>query len=471
MSTHVSNANPGGLAGTTIAGLLLAAAQAPLGSTMIAVGLPAISKDLSTDVGLVTSLAVTSYLIANIICQSPSGKLGDVIGHLRTARIGMLVNAIGACVGCFAPSLLWLVLSRCTMGLGSALVVPSVLALLRTHVHEAQRGRAFGLFGSTMSLSAALGPPLGGELMSRFGWRSIFFVSLPCVALSAVLVRYASPPPALNTPSDQRTIEMLRAFDWTGTGLLAAALASLVVGSKLQSSQTTAVLVGSAAILIAFVLWELRASNPVLDPRLFKHRAFAAGSSIIALQNFGMYGLLFLLPQFFTRLRGATARDVGGLLFIMMASMFVFSAIGGRSSDRLGPRIGAIAGALLTLIGMLWLRHLEDFQKTMDAAIAVMLVGVGLGLGTAPAQAAALSAVRVEQSGMAAGATSTLRYLGSVATILMLSVILSGDAATTVSAHVSAVTAFTIATALSVTLCFMLPGKIGSASRTVGAGA
>ena len=460
MSKSAVESPANGLAGTTIAALLLAAAQAPLGSTMIAVGLPEISKSLHSDIGLVTSLAVTSYLIVNIIGQSPGGKLGDVLGHLRTARIGILLFAIGAGVGVFANSLLLLVISRCTMALGAALVFPSTVALLRTHVPEARRGRVFGLVGSTMSLSAAIGPPLGGELVSRFGWRAIFFASLPCLAVAVVLVRLAPPPARPTNAKQQDARAVLRAFDWGGSALLSAALASLVIGSKIHGNLQPMVLIGCAVLAVVFVFWELRAKDPVRDPRVFTRGAFTAGSLIIAMQNFAMYGLIFQLPQFFTQIRGATAREVGQILFAMMACMFALSPIGGRSSDRLGPRTSALAGAVLTFIGVLWLRRLGSFMVPSDALYPLMLVGVGLGLGTAPAQTAAMMAVGVEQAGMAAGATSTMRYLGRVVSILMLSGILGGAGAMQIAAHESAVTAFATASGLAVLMCLALPGTV-----------
>ena len=404
------------LRGGTIAGLLLASAQAPLGSTMIAVALPSISHALGSDLGVTTSLLVTSYLIVNIVGQSPGGKLGDVLGHALTVRLGMILYAAGALTGLVAERLGLLVVSRATMALGGALVVPATMALLRVHVPAERRGRVFGMVGATMGLSAAIGPPLGGEIVTRFGWRGIFAASLPFLVVAAVLV-WVSPLP--HDPNARRATfsEFAGRFDWAGSGLFAAGLAALVVGSKLGGAARLGALAGSFVLIVTFVFWELRSKDPVLDVRLFRKRGFSAGSSGIALQNFAMYGLIFELPQFFTALRGATAKDVGHLLFVMMLAMFVTSPLGGRLADRFGSRVAALAGAVPLLAGLLLLSRIGTFQTPRDAAPALAILGIGIGLSGAPLQAAAMASATAKEAGMAAGATSTMRYVGGVLSI------------------------------------------------------
>jgi MFS family permease len=454
-----SEGSPGGeLRGVTIAGLLLASAQAPLGSTMIAVALPSISHALGSDIGVTTSLLVTSYLIVNIVGQSPGGKLGDVLGHALTVRVGMLLYAAGALAGLLAERLGLLVVSRATMALGGALVVPATMALLRVHVPAERRGRVFGMVGATMGLSAAIGPPLGGEIVTRFGWRGIFAASLPFLLVAALLVRHSPLP---RDPKARRTTfpEFARRFDWAGSGLFATGLAALVVGSKLAGSARLGTLAGSLTVMVTFVLWELRSKDPVLDVRLFKNRGFFAGSSGVALQNFAMYGLIFQLPQFFTVVRHATAKEVGHVLFVMMLAMFVTSPLGGRLADRFGSRTAALAGALPLLGGLVLLSRIGTFQTPSDAAPALIVLGIGIGLSGAPLQAAAMASVSAKEAGMAAGATSTMRYVGGVLSILFLSAILGAGRAGIIAAHEAAIRMFTVGAVVATLTCFLLPGK------------
>jgi MFS family permease len=438
---------------------LLAAAQAPLGSTMIAVALPSITLDLHADPALVASLLVTTYLIVNIVSQSPGGKLGDVLGHARSIRLGMGLQALSGLVGIFASRLGWLAFSRCALALGGALVIPATMALLRLHVPAERRGRVFGLVGATMSLSAAIGPPLGGKLVTSFGWHAIFYVSLPCLALAAVITRLA-PPPAPGPGRRTSLREFARGFDWTGSALLTASLVALVIVPKLHGAALWAAIAACAGFAFAFVRWELRCASPVLDPRLFQRRAFSAGSAIIGLSNFAMYGLLFSLPQFFQQVRGAKAEQVGAVLSAMTLATFVTSPLGGRLADRIGARGVALAGLCTMLAGVLWLGHAAALRTAFDAVGGLVLLGVGIGLSTAPAQAAAMAAIDSARSGMAAGATSTLRYLGGALSILMLSAILGGEHNTiTAAAHETASIAFAVATAIATVTCLALPGR------------
>ncbi|HVU00756.1 MAG TPA: MFS transporter [Polyangiaceae bacterium] len=446
------------LAGGAVAALLLACAQAPLGSTMIAVAIPSIAKTLSEDVATATSLLVTSYLVVNIVGQSPGGKLGDVLGHSRTVRFGMVMYALGSLAGLVANRLSILVVSRATMALGGALVVPATMALLRVHVPAERRGRVFGLVGATMGLSAAIGPPLGGEIVTRFGWRGIFAASLPFLAVAAVLSRIFRLP-RREGGDEGKAKEGLRRFDYVGSALFAVALGALVVASKVAPSRRLSMLAASLAVLVGFVLWELRAKDPVLDVRLFAIRGFATGSLGVTFQNFAMYGLIFQLPQFFTGLRGATARDVGRILFVMMLGMFLTSMLGGRLSDRWGARRIALAAQIPFLAGFGLLTRIPEFQTPKDAAPALLLLGVGLGLSGAPFQATAMTSVSAARSGMAAGGTSTMRYAGGVVSILLLGVVLGEGGHATIENHLAAVRVFLVGGVLSAITAALLPGR------------
>jgi len=449
--------HPQKLAEFSVAALLIAAAQAPLASTLIAVALPSISLGLGVDLVWLTGLLVTGYLLVNVVSQGPGGKLSDLFGHSRTLKLGMGLYAIGALIGLLAPGVALLLLSRCTMAVAGALVVPATLALLRLHVPPDARGRVFGLFGATMGVSAAFGPVLGGELVSWFGWRSIFFSSLPFLALAALLL-YFHPLPGRPSPSGRTWLAAMRAFDVPGVGLLTAALSILIVATRQDAFWRIGLVVLALLAGIAFVLWELRAKEPVIEPRLFLHGAFAAGSSIIALQNFAMYGLLFQLPQYFERLRGASPHEVGSMLFVMMIGMVIASPLGGRLTDGFGARKSALLGVVPLLVGSLMLCRLESFVSTRDALPALLLFGLGMGLCSAPPQSSAMSSIPPEQAGMAAGASSTMRYLGSISTILVMGMVLGRHGEPSAERHQLLTWIFASAVGVSALISLRLPG-------------
>jgi MFS family permease len=443
-----------GLPRSTLLALLLSTALVPLGSTMIAVALPAIGRELAADPAALTQWLVNSYLVVAIVLQSPAGKLGDLWGTRRALLAGQALFALGAALGFFAASLAVLVLARVMMAAGGALLVPASMALLRNASAPAGRARLFGMFGAAMGLAAALGPLLGGVLVEAFGWRSLFLASLAVLAVASPLVRGipAAPPQRARVP-----------FDWIGSAILGAGLLSAVAGSKAGGTAAAMLLGFGAVLLFAFVRWERRVSDPVIDPALFRATAFAAGGIVVALHNLVMYALLFQLPIWLNGVLGSGSATTGRVLLAMMLSMVICSPIGGRASERFGARAVAVAGTLAILGGLLLLAQVAATATALGAVPALVLVGAGLGLASAPAQSSAVSAISSHQSGMAAGALSTMRYIGGVAGIGALgfilrdSALLEGSAALEV--HLHAVWLFAGVMLVAVLPSALLPGR------------
>ena len=434
------------------AGTFLAAALAPLGSTMIAVALPSIGEELGVASGELTQWLVSVYLIVGIAALSPGGKLGDYLGHRRVLALGMGIYGGGSVVAFLFATLPSLALARVGMAIGSALIVPACMAMIRNLVPVERRPRTFGLFGSVMGAAAATGPLLGGELTAQFGWRSVFVANLPVLAIAFCGIRFGAAKRLADTVSDR-----LRAahFDVLGSALLGIGLALVVVSARLSSG----VWVGGAGsvLLVIFVLRERHVAEPVLDPDLFTHRQFVAGSAVIGLQNLAMYALLFQLPIFLENVRGVKAGTTGRTLVWMMVAMVIFSPIGGRVSERIGPRLTVFAGCLLTLAGILAIGSFDHVNVPVDVLPGIVLLGAGMGLSTAPSQAASMSAVDRSRAGMAGGAISTIRYIGGVIGISALGfAVSSSEAGSVIEGHSSAVSVYVSALVLA-TMCTWVP--------------
>jgi EmrB/QacA subfamily drug resistance transporter len=418
-------------------GLALAALLAPLNSTIIAVALPSITNDFATSAAVVTRWMVTAYLVVSIVAQSPAGKLADLFGYSRVLTLGRFSFGAGALLAAFSPSLPILGLGRVLMALGGALSIPTVFAQLRNSVPADRRGRIFGVFGAIMGTAAAVGPVIGGFLTARFGWHSVFFVNVPVVLLSLLL----EPPRA-----GERTAAAPRGrFDFLGSALLGVAVLLLVAAVERTS---VLIAIGALAALIAFVIRELRASDPVLDVRLFRRPAFAAGGAIVALQNLAMYSMLFLLPFYLQ----SDASRTGTLLLLFTAGMVLASPLGGRLSDAIGSRIVGVTGALIATGGA------ALFISGSGLILSLILVGVGIGIGTSPSQAAAMNAVSAREAGVASGALSTLRYVGGVVGSGLVALIAGGAVANDARLIV-----FPAVLLLSGIVALALPGRLRGA--------
>jgi MFS family permease len=437
---------------TALAGMLLAASLAPLGSTMVAVALPSIGRDLGVDAADLTPWLVTSYLIASIALQSPGGKLGDLLGHTRALVAGLLCVAAGSIVGLAVGELHALGAARILMASGGAVTVPATMAILGSQTAAERRSRVFGLFGACMGLAAALGPLVGGELTERFGWRAVFAANLPVIATSLLLVRMRGGHVRAGEGGHTSS------FDWPGTALLSSGLTLTVVALRMRG--VAAWSLGGAGILLLALLpfRERRTASPVIDFSLLARRPFIGGGTIIGLQNMAMYPLLFQLPVFFDRVRHLGARTMGQALLGLTVTMMVSSVLGGRLTERVGARAQTLAGSLLALAGLWWFSDLQAVQTPSDVLPGMLLLGAGVGLTSPPAQASAMGTIERRQAGMASGVMSTLRYLGGVAGTTVLGALLLDGSSPASHQRPIAVYAAALVTAAVLSL-LTLPGR------------
>jgi MFS family permease len=280
------------------------------------------------------------------------------------------------------------------------------MAELRNQIAPERRGRLFGLFGATMGTAAAIGPLLGDVLIDAFGWHSVFLVNLPIIILSLVL----EPPhrKGAEEPSSRRKLN----FDFVGSLLFAVAVALVVGGVQAKSHYGWLAFGAGIVMFILFAQYERRTPEPLLDPKLFSLRSFTVGSSIVALQNFAMYAVLFLVP-FLLHARQPGAKGAGTFLLAMTGAMVLASPLGGRLADSAGSRVVTLIGAVVAMSGAAML-ILTNGGTTKMLFAALALLGAGIGFATSPSQASAMSAVPRASAGVAAGALSTMRYIGGV---------------------------------------------------------
>jgi EmrB/QacA subfamily drug resistance transporter len=385
----------------------LATMLAPLNSTMIAVALPQVIREFGVDVAAAGWL-VTAYLIAMASLQPVAGKLGDRWGRRRLILGGVASFGLASIGAALSSSFASLLFFRVLQAVSGAIALPNGAALLREVVPAERRAGRFGMVGAAIALAAAAGPALGGLLVGRAGWRALFEVNLLLI-VPTLLIGWRAVPDTSNRGAGLR-------FDVTGAVLLSAVL---VGGAWLMThgSNDRVTLVGVlalAALTAAFFRRELRHPDPVLQPRLFRHRTFAAANAAIALSNLAMYTTLLAIPILLSRRAGWRSAEVGLVLAVMSAGMVVFSPLGGRLADRLGRRWPTVAGLALLTIGLAPLALAGGAVATGPLLAGLGLAGAGLGLSAAGMQTAALESVGPGASGVASGVFSTSRYLGSI---------------------------------------------------------
>ncbi len=390
--------------------IALGTTLAPLNSTMIAVALPEIQGAFGVSI-TATSWLVTIYLVAMAAGQPIGGRLGDLYGRRRVYLAGLIGFGI-ASIGCaFAPGLGWLIVFRTMQALSGALTFPNGAAMIREAVPHARRGAAFGLIGMATGIAAGIGPPLGGVLVYAFGWSAIFWANVPVIAVALLLGWRSLPRTRGLVPSGRR-------FDIPGTVLLTGSLAMVIlIPTMLKIGQPLlAALAGTIGLATgwAFVRWELRATAPVVEIRLFGARPFAAACAAVGIGNLVMYTTLLALPLYLDSVLGRGVQYAGFVLVAMSALSALFGPIGGRWSDRAGRWYPAVIGGAGMFLGSLVVTVGVGGSGIVAIVSGLAIVGVGLGVSGASLQTAAIESVPLERAGSAAGMFSTSRYLGSI---------------------------------------------------------
>jgi MFS family permease len=348
--------------GLVILTVALGTILAPLNSTMIAVALPKIIDDFGNSVRAGGWL-VTSYLIVLAVVQPFAGRLGDVVGR-RPLMIGGLAAFGVASVGAsLAPNLPALMAFRVGQAASGALVFPNGAGLLRAVVPARRRGRAFGTLGAVLGSAAAIGPIVGGLVVTFGGWRAMFAVNIPLVVAALVLTR--------------RVVPTARGGEAPAAGL-----------------------------------------GVLRRPR------FAAAAGGVAFSNLAFYSMLIASPVLLANRRDWSSAEIGLALAALSTPAALLAPVGGRLSDRLGRRAPAVAGnALFALAAIAPAVDPELPSSAFIVCLAVM--GCGVGLSTASLQTSAVEAVPSADAGSAAGMFSTSRYVGSIVGTLVLAAVLT----------------------------------------------
>jgi EmrB/QacA subfamily drug resistance transporter len=422
----------------------------PLNSTMVAVALPDLVDDLGSTLAASTWL-VSGYLIAQAALQPLSGKLGDRFGRRPLILYGLTSFGLASLGAALSPTLAVLIIFRILQAVTGALVFPNALGLVRQCLPEERRGRAFGTLGSAIGVAAAAGPPLGGALVGLGGWRTIFLVNVPWIAF-ALWFAYRSVPQFELPPARGR-------FDMVGAIGLTALLAGAAWLMNPADVSVAALCAAAAALAgagYAFVRYELRRDDPMLQPRFLRVRAFAAATGSVGLSNLALYSTLLAVPVLLSHRAEWSSAEIGLALAAMSIPMAALSPIGGRLSDHAGRRAAAVGGLSVLTAAIVPLAVAGADVATPVLIGSLVFVGAGLGLANAAVQAAGVEALDPSDAGIAAGIFSTGRYLGGIAAASLVAGLAS-------AAHARFGLLFGIETAaalLSVLCATALPGRV-----------
>src|SRR3954462_16042982 len=328
---------------------VLGSGMAGLDATVAGIALPAIGRDLGVDVaGLQWVVNAYTLTLAGLLLLG--GTLGDRYGRRRVFVVGTVWFAVASLLCGVAPDSTTLILARALQGVGAALLTPGSLAILQASFTQQDRPRAIGAWSGLGGVATAVGPFLGGLLISLVSWRLVFFLNLP-LAVAVVLVSSRHVP-------ESRAPATTGRLDLTGAFLVTAGLGGLTYGliegadRGWTSPAVVTALVAGVVLLAAFLLVEGRTANPMLPLEVFTSRQFSATNAVTFVVYGALGGVLFLLPVVLQVVAGYSPAQAGTALLPVTAIMLALSSRSGALAARIGPRLQMSVGPVVVAAGV-----------------------------------------------------------------------------------------------------------------------
>ena len=412
-------------------------------ATIVNVSIPAIISDLELQ-ATQAEWVNTSYALVFAALLITLGRLGDQRGRRGMYLVGLVVFLIASVIAGASTSGTMLIGARLLQGVGGAMILPATQSILNTNFRGRDRAIAFGIWGAVIGGMAALGPLLGGWLTTNLSWRWSFFINIP-VGIIAILgtLRYIR---------ESRDEHARAGFDLPGFLLITFGLGAFIFGLiegntygwwtpkqpfevagwtwPLENISIIPFAIGFGILALGLFAWvELRRERAgkffVFDFDLWRFPAFRYGNLAGTIVSLGEFGLLFVLPLFLQAALGLSAFETGLIFLSLAVGAFFAAPVAASLARRYGPRRTVSLGMALEAVGILATTLLLSTTVTgLQLVIPLFVYGVGVGLATAQLTSVTLSDIPMQKSGLASGANSTMRQVGSALGIAILGTIL-----------------------------------------------
>jgi EmrB/QacA subfamily drug resistance transporter len=397
---------------------VLGSGIASLDATVVNIALPAIGRDFHTDIaGL--QWVMTSYILTLAAFLLIGGSLGDRFGRRRVYLVGIIWFAVASAACGLAPSVIFLIVTRVLQGVGAALLTPGSLAIIEASFTPADRARAIGAWSGLGGIAIAVGPLIGGYLISAASWRWIFFINVPIAA--AVVALGARHIPESRDPS------LTGRLDYAGAlaavvflcGVTFAFIEAPALGWTSPAVLSMASL--GAAGLACFLLREQRAIAPMLPLSIFRERQFAAASAVTFIVYGALTGATFLLPVVLQVVSGYSPLQSGLALVPLTVILLALSARSGQLAARIGPRLQLTTGPVIAGAGLAMLTFAATGSSYVTHVLpAVVVFGFGIAITVAPLTSTAMSSVPARHAGIASAVNNDLSRFGGLLAVAVL---------------------------------------------------
>ena len=415
-----------------ILGMLLAA----LDQTIVGTALPHIVASLG---GLDHyAWVVTAYLLASTVSIPIWGKLSDIYGRRTFFIIGMVIFLVGSALAGTSQNMTQLIIYRGIQGLGAGAMMPIAMAIIGDLFPPAERGKWQGLIVAVFGLASIVGPTLGGWITDNWGWRWVFYVNMPVGVIAILTAGFVMPKLVIHRQHIidylgvvtlvAGTVPLLLAFSWAGTQY------------AWGSWQIISLFSFSVVMLITFFLVEMRATEPIISPQLFKNSIFTVSTIAMFLVSAGLFGAILYLPLFVQGVLGNTATDSGLVLTPLMLGFMFSSIVGGQLLSRTGRyKILAMIGFTIAAIGMFMLSRMTPNTSQVEVVRNMLVTGLGIGVMMSLFTIVVQNAFPYRQLGEVTASLTFFRSIGSTMGVAVMGTIMTNEFQNALQSNIPAI--------------------------------
>lgn len=406
-----------------LAVVLVAALAINVETTIVNVALPTLNSSLGASTrGL--QWIVDAYNLAFAALVLAGGTVGDKFGRRGTLIAGLILFAISSVGAALCTTTGQLIAMRLVMGIASALIYPTTLAIITdTFRDPRKRAAAIGVWGAVTGLGVAIGPILGGALLEVFWWGSLFLALVPIALFAAIAAPFVIPASSRDRQSR---------VDRGGLVLSVVMLGALVytiIEAPVHGWSSAHTLIGFAIALAAavtFAWWERRHPDPLIDVTLFTNLRFSAASGAVTVAFFALFGFIFIITQFMQLLQGYGPLETGVRILPVALSIAIGSVLGTQLAvTRIGTKVIVVVGLLMMAASFAWIAVIDLGVTYPVMAAQMVLLGGGLGLTTAPATDSIMGVVRPEQAGAGSAVNDATRQVGGTLGVAVIGSVFS----------------------------------------------
>ena len=439
--------------------VLFNAFTTPLMLSAVNVALPSIAEDLKLD-AVVISWIPMAFLMASAMFVLVFGRIADMVGRKRIFLIGTICVIVTSVIASFASNGLFLIFARFLQGMSAAMLYATQVAIISSVFPPKKRGHAIGMTVSTIYLGLTCGPLLGGFLIDLYGWRASFVFHIP-LAIVVLLIGI------FKVPGDWSADEPGE-FDLKGALVYGLSILLLCLGvSNLPESYGLLFLIFGLCGIWIFIKLAGRSTHPIFDISLFgRNKVFAFSCFASFIIYTAVFANIVLVSLYLQYLKGLTATMAGSIMMVQPLTMAILSPLMGRLSDKYEPRIIASVGMAITACGLFLLGSLNMYSEISTLIIALIITGFGFSLFSSPKVNAIMSAVDKQYYGSATGSVATMRILGQMTSMVLVTLVFSmliGQIKIEPTIYKDLMQAISVCFFISASLC--IPGLVFSLVR------